>query len=216
MARAEDGGTITTTEIEFSHQSSRCEESACTHASIRPASRISRVSTGCASGEREGVREKRAAASEKDGGKERESEKGIERGKEGTHGSVLPAPFVSATRYIRMGARRLPRKAKPATARLYAIPAASASLYLPRETKHGEAPDKKKSLVSRVGNLYPRDGYARAETSPRVPEMNVIKVDEYPRSASLRTSDIVGNARRCGTRSLTIRDNGPMPFTRVE
>lgn len=45
-AWAEDGGTITTTEIEFSHQSSRCEESACTHASIRPASRITRVSTG--------------------------------------------------------------------------------------------------------------------------------------------------------------------------
>lgn len=111
MARAEDGGTITTTEIEFSHQSSRCEESACTHASIRPASRISRVSTGCASGDREGEGEKRAAASEKDR-RVRKRERG------NPNGSVLPAPFVSATRYIRMGARRLPRKAKPATAAL--------------------------------------------------------------------------------------------------
>lgn len=75
VARAEDGGTITTTEIEFSHQSSRCEESACTHASIRPASRISRVSTGCASGEREGEGEKRAAASEKRQESKRERER---------------------------------------------------------------------------------------------------------------------------------------------
>jgi len=117
VARVEDGGTITTTEIEFSHQSSRCEESACTHASIRPASRISRVSTGCASGEREGEGEKRAAASDRDRVREKEEEN--ERGKEGAHGSVLPAPFVSTTRrYIRMGARRLRRKAKPATAAL--------------------------------------------------------------------------------------------------
>jgi len=41
--------------------------------------------------EREGEGEKRAAASEKD--------RKTERGKEGTHSSVLPVPFVSATRY---------------------------------------------------------------------------------------------------------------------
>lgn len=128
VARAEDGGTITTTEIEFSHQSSRCEESACTHASIRPASRISRVSTGCASGEREG-----------EGGREREGKREptvlsflllLSRQRGGIYGWV----------HVGYVERRSPQRP------LYAIPVASASFYLPRETKHGSACKKKVSF----------------------------------------------------------------------
>lgn len=160
VARAEDGGTITTTEIEFSHQSSRCEESACTHASIRPASRISRVSTGCASGEREGGGEKRAAASEKDG------EKGGGRGKEGTHGLsflLLLSRQRGIYGWVHVGylERRSPQRP------LYAIPGGIGRRFTCRARQNTEALVEKRAPFS-AEEISIRVTVTRAKKSPEI------------------------------------------------